>query len=81
METRLTFEYDEVGDILFIRSLPPYAEQETEQLEYNILARRNPRTRAIEAVEVMFFTRWLLRQGEPRAMNLAELFSRPAAAA
>jgi hypothetical protein len=35
METRLTFDYDDVGDILYINKVPPYPEQESEQLAYN----------------------------------------------
>jgi uncharacterized protein YuzE len=81
MDPRLTFEYDEIGDILYIQTVAPYAQQETEQLEYNVFVRRHPRTKVIEAVEVLFFTRWLLRHGEPSVKNLAELFSPQAAAA
>ena len=81
METPLTFHYDPVGDILYIQSVPPYSEQVTDQLEYNVFVRRNPRTDAVEAVEVLFFTKWLLKHGRPNVNNLAELFSEPAAAA
>jgi hypothetical protein len=62
MEASLTFEYDEAGDILYINKVAPYPEQETEQLAYNMLARRNPRTQAIENLEILFFTRWLVKQ-------------------
>ncbi len=80
METPLTFEYNEVGDILFINKVAPYAQQETEQLAYNILARRNPRTRAIENIEILFFTRWLTRRGKPKVNRLSALFAEPQAA-
>ncbi|OGP84752.1 MAG: hypothetical protein A2Y95_03835 [Deltaproteobacteria bacterium RBG_13_65_10] len=75
MEARLTFEYDELGDILYIRSVPPYPEQETEQLAYNVFARRNPRSGAIEGIEILFFTQWLLKEGAPRVKGLGELFA------
>jgi hypothetical protein len=61
VKTRLTFDYDEVGDILYISKVPPYPEQDTEQLAYNVAARRNPHTGAVENLEVLFFTRWLLK--------------------
>jgi len=80
MEAKLTFEYDEVGDILYIRKVRPYPEQVTDQLAYNVFVRRNPKTEAIEGVEVLFFTRWLLKEGDPKVRGLAELFAEPAAA-
>ncbi|HWB54838.1 MAG TPA: hypothetical protein VG722_11620, partial [Tepidisphaeraceae bacterium] len=74
----LKFEYDEIGDILYIRKVPPYSEQETEPLEYNVYARLNPSTREVESVEILFFTKWILKNTSMR--NLAELFSTPLAA-
>jgi hypothetical protein len=80
MEASLTFDYDEAGDILYINKVAPYPEQETEQLAYNILARRNPRTRAIENLEILFFTRWLVKRNEPKVHRLSDLFAEPHAA-
>jgi hypothetical protein len=80
METPLKFDYDEVGDILYISKVPPYPEQETEQLAYNLLARRNPQTGAVENLEVLFFTRWLFKNGEQQFDGLGELFAEPGAA-
>ncbi len=77
METPLTFEYDETGDILYINKVAPYAEQESQQLAYNIVARRNPRTGAIENLEVLFFTRWLLKGAQPDISGLSDLFAEP----
>ena len=79
METPLTFEYDATGDILYIRAVPPHPDQVKDQVEYNVVVRRNPDTNAVEGVDVRFFTRWLLKHGEPRVNNLAELFGRTAA--
>ncbi|OGG56922.1 MAG: hypothetical protein A3F84_17625 [Candidatus Handelsmanbacteria bacterium RIFCSPLOWO2_12_FULL_64_10] len=75
MEMPLTFEYDEVGDILYINKIPPYPEQETEQLAYNVLARRNPRTGVVENLEILFFTRWLLKGDHSQINNLKDLFA------
>jgi hypothetical protein len=80
METPLTFEYDEVGDTLYISKMPPYAEQETDQLAYNVVARRNPHTDAVESLEILFFTRWLLKDGRQQFHGLGELFAEPGAA-
>ena len=77
MEAPLKFEYDEEGDILYINKVSPYPGQETEQLEYNVLARRSPRTGAIENLEILFFTRWLLKKGQPEVKKLQDLFAEP----
>ncbi|MDP9122157.1 MAG: DUF2283 domain-containing protein [Acidobacteriota bacterium] len=80
METPLNFEYDEMGDILYISKVSPYPGQETEQLAYNVAARRNPHTGAVENLEVLFFTRWLLKGGGQQFGGLLELFAEPGAA-
>jgi len=78
MATPLKFEYDEVGDILYIEKMPPPADQATVQLSYNIVARTNRQTHAVESVEVLFFTRGLLKNQQ--FANLQDLFSKPVAA-
>ena len=62
METRLTFRYGRAADILYIDKTAPYAEQESEELEDDIVARFNPTTGEIENLEVLFFSTRLLRQ-------------------
>ncbi|MCB9077429.1 MAG: DUF2283 domain-containing protein [Anaerolineaceae bacterium] len=62
METRLTFRYDRAADILYIDKTAPYAEQESEELADDIVARFNPTTGEIENLEVLFFSTRLLRQ-------------------
>ena len=78
MATPLTFEYDEVGDILYINKVRPYAEQESEQLAFNVVVRRNPRTGAVENLEVLFFTRWLFKSDQTQFSGLRDLFAEPA---
>ena len=80
MATPLTFEFDEIGDILHIGKVAPYAEQETEQLAYDVTARRNPRTGAVENLEVLFFTRHLLKETPAHVNSLRDLFAEPGAA-
>ena len=61
MDEKLTFHYDREADILHIDKCPPYAEQESEELEDEVVARLNPGTGAIENLEVLFFSTRLLR--------------------
>jgi len=61
MEAKLTFKYDREADILHIDKCPPYADQESEELGDDIVARLNPKTRQVENLEVMFFSTRLLR--------------------
>ena len=61
METKLSFKYDREADILYIDTRPPYAEQETEELGDDVIARLNPNTGEIENLEVLFFSTRLLR--------------------
>jgi uncharacterized protein YuzE len=61
MEAKLSFKYDREADILYIDKRPPYAEQETEELGDDVIARLNPATGEIENLEVLFFSTRLLR--------------------
>ena len=61
MGTRLMFTYDREADILHIDTCPPYAEQESEELGDEVIARLNPNTGAVENLEVLFFSTRLLR--------------------
>ena len=68
MDQKLTFQYDREADILYINTVAPYPEQDSEELGDEIVARLNPRTGRVENLEVLFFTSRLLRR---------ELFSLP----
>ncbi len=68
MDKKLTFNYDRQADILYINKVAPYAEQESDELGDEIIARFNPTTGEIENLEVLFFSTRLLR---------SELFSLP----
>jgi uncharacterized protein YuzE len=61
METKLRFKYDREADILHIDKCPPYAEQESQELKDEVVARLNPETGEVENLEVMFFSTRLLR--------------------
>ena len=61
MATKLTFKYDREADILHIDKCLPYPEQESEELGDDIIARLNPKTGAVENLEVLFFSTRLLQ--------------------
>lgn len=61
MEAKLTFKYDRQADILHIDKVAPYAEQESEELGDDVIARLNPQTGEIDNLEVLFFSTRLLR--------------------
>lgn len=61
MGAKLIFRYDRQGDVLYIDKCPPYAEQDSEELGDEVVARLNPDTGEIENLEVLFFSTRLLR--------------------
>ena len=61
MVAKLTLRYDREGDILHIDQCAPYAEQETEELGDEVVARLNPKSGEIENLEILFFSTRLLR--------------------
>jgi uncharacterized protein YuzE len=61
MAEKLSFQYDREADILHISKRPPYAEQESEELGDDVVARMNPKTGEIECLEILFFSTRLLR--------------------
>ena len=60
MAERLIFRYDSEGDILHIDKVEPYTEQESEELDDNVIARLNPDTGKVENLDIMFFSSRLL---------------------
>ena len=61
MAAKLAFQYDREADILHISSRAPYAEQESEELGDDVIARLNPKTGDVESLEVHFFSARLFR--------------------
>ncbi len=57
MAAKLSFRYDREADILHIDKCPPYAEQGSEELGDDVIARLNPKTGEVEYMEVLFFSR------------------------
>ena len=67
MAEKLVFEYDKTGDILYVTTVPPYAEQESEELDDEVVARLNPKTGAVEGLEILFFSK---RMAEKKLFEL-----------
>jgi hypothetical protein len=59
MGERLTIHYDKVGDILYVDKVQPYADQDSDELGDEIVARFNPTTGAVENLEILFFSKRL----------------------
>ena len=56
MEPKLIFRYNREADILYIDRCLPYADQESDELGDDVIARLNPDTGEIENLEVLFFS-------------------------
>lgn len=55
----LTIRYDKIGDILYIDRCPPYADQESEEISEEVVARLNSTTGTIENLAIFFFSKRL----------------------
>ncbi len=64
MDKGLNFHYDREGDILYINTRAPYAEQESEELDNEVIVRMNPGTSEVENIEILFFSSRLLRTND-----------------
>ena len=51
----MKLEYDPIGDILYLESLPPYAAQCTREVAEGVLTRSNPKSGRVESTEVQSF--------------------------
>jgi hypothetical protein len=70
MASKLTFQYDAIGDILYVEKCPPYAAQGSRQIEDEIVVRFNPTTREIESLEILFFSK-RIQDGSPFELPIA----------
>ena len=80
MDARLIIKYDQIRSFLFLDLCPPYAEQDSDMLDDAVITRANPKTGALETIEILFFESWLKQEGEIRLPAVAASF-RPANAA
>ena len=70
MDRHLVFEYDAVGDILYVNLVNPYAGQESDMVSDFVVARSNPVTGSVESLEILFFLE-RVRRGERIDLPLA----------
>jgi len=61
MEAKLKLTYDRVGDILYIDKVPPYPEQDSEELDEEVVVRRNPTSGEVENYEILFCVKRFMR--------------------
>jgi uncharacterized protein YuzE len=64
MDKGLNFHYDREGDILYINTRAPYPEQESEELDDEVVVRLNPKSNEVENIEILFFSSRLLRTND-----------------
>ena len=69
MAAGLTFRHDPVGDILYIDTIAPYAGQESDKLDDEVVGRFNPGSGVIENLEVLFFSKRVLAERRPRSRS------------
>jgi uncharacterized protein YuzE len=67
MKENLMLRYDKIGDILYLDTCAPYADQESEELGDDMIARLNPTSGKVENLEILFFSKRL------QPLNLLEL--------
>lgn len=70
MDRHLVFEYDDIGDILYVNLVKPYQEQESDMVGDYVVARSNPETGRVENLEILFFLK-RVRRGERIDLPLA----------
>ncbi len=61
MKKKLSIVYDRETDILYLNKIPPYPEQESEEIGEEIIARLHPTTGEVENLEILFFSTRFLR--------------------
>lgn len=57
MGARVIFEYDRIGDMLYVGKCRPYMGQDSDDIEDMVIARFNPDTDEVESFEVLFVSR------------------------
>ena len=83
MAAQLTFEYDVLGDVMYIEKCRPYASQESDDLECGVVARLHPATEEIESLEIIFYSTRILRRNPVQLeipVAAGRIFDQPAAA-
>ncbi len=56
MAAKLIFEYDRIGDILYIKRRRPYRGQESDEIAVSVVARFHPQNDVVEILEILFLS-------------------------
>ena len=83
MAAQLTFQYDVLGDVMYIEKCRPYPSQESDDLECGVVARLHPATEEIESLEIIFYATRILRRNPVQLeipVAAGRIFDQPAAA-
>ena len=56
MNKQLLFEYDRVGDTLFIGICKPRIDHETDEIADSVIAKINAGSRVVECLSIMYLT-------------------------
>jgi uncharacterized protein YuzE len=57
MGEKLNFFYDREADVLYLSQGNPYPEQDSQEIGDDIVARLNPKTREVEGITILNFSR------------------------
>lgn len=60
MATKLTFEHDVLGNIMYIQKCQSYREQDSDEIGDCVVGRMNPDTGEVESLEILFYSRLVL---------------------
>lgn len=69
MESKLTFQYDRIGDILSIGIRPPYLGQDSDEIYDSVVARLHPQTDIVESIDILFLSTHILSL-DPFRLNI-----------
>ena len=70
MATKLIFEYDRIGDSLFIGKCRPYRGQDTDEIADSVVAKFHPSSDVVESVEILFLSTHISHRGTSRTLQL-----------
>jgi len=75
MDSHLSISYDIEGDILQMQVIAPYLGQETDMTDEGLVVRTNPKTGAVEAIEILGFARRFAKLGDRLEFPFSAAFS------
>lgn len=72
VESQLTFDFDpDRGYLSVNKGIPRYFEQVNDEVEEGILCKRNPETKAVESVDLLYFSAEVPQEERDRMLGRA----------